>query len=204
MRNDTSAAKRRKNAAQIAIRILASLVILSEGARFAFRIALRSRRTPWPPAPPQAQKGIRWSQWEGAESSWPAHQSRSERNGCPISGRSCRKWGFRSSLIAPQTRASAAMRNDNVSREAAKECSPRRKPWGSATKPKQAQEGRKRLIPDVALVISHVVLLEERKELFLKRVFLVMLFLPGNIFRDRRNIRFAHAEHTVAGLPCEL
>ena len=91
-----------------------------------------------------------------------------------------------------------------VSREAAKECSPRRKPWGSATKPKQALEGRKRLIPDVALVISHVVLLEERKELFLKRVFLVMLFLPGNIFRDRRDMRFAHAEHTVAGLPCEL
>jgi len=69
-------------------------VILSAGARFAFGIALRSRRTPCTPAPAQAQKGIHWLQPDGAESSWSVHHAQSERNGCPISGRSCRKRGF--------------------------------------------------------------------------------------------------------------
>jgi hypothetical protein len=48
---------------------------------------------------------------------------------------------------------------------------------GERHKTYEAPEGRKRLIPDVALVVSHLVLLEERKELFLKRLFLVMFFL---------------------------
>ena len=45
-----------------------------------------------------------------------------------------------------------------------------------------------KLIPDVFLVVGHVVLLEERYKLLLKRMLLVMFFLTGNIFCDGRNI----------------
>ena len=72
---------------------------------------------------------------------------------------------------------------------------------GQRHKPHRAPEGRKKLIPEVSLIVRNVVLLEERNKLLLKRMLPMMLFLFGDIFRDRRNIRFAHAEDAVPGLP---
>jgi hypothetical protein len=87
------------------------------------------------------------------------------------------------------------------SREAAQECSPRRKPWVSTAHDSQAPVGRKKLIPDVPLVVCDVVPLEECDVFVLKRVFPMMCLLRGNVFCDRRDTRFAHTEHSVSGLP---
>jgi hypothetical protein len=92
----------------------------------------------------------------------------------------------------------------DASREAAKECSPRRKPWVSATTCNQAPEGRKKLIPDVSLVVGYVVFLQERCKLLLEGMFVMMLFLLGDIFCDCGDIRLAHAEDAVSGLPGEF
>jgi len=75
---------------------------------------------------------------------------------------------------------------------------------GERPGPHRAPKGRKKLIPNVSLVVRNIVLLEKRNKLLLKRMRLMMLFLFGDLFRDRRDIRFAHAEHTVSGLPCEF
>ncbi len=53
------------------------------------------------------------------------------------------------------------------SREAAQECSPRHKPWDRGARLNQAPEGRKKLIPNISLVVGHFVFLQERHELFL-------------------------------------
>jgi hypothetical protein len=54
----------------------------------------------------------------------------------------------------------------------------------------QSPEGAKEttLIPNIPLVIFHMILLQERHILLLKRMFLMMLLLPGDVFGDRRNI----------------
>ena len=57
--------------------------------------------------------------------------------------------------------------------------------WRDAMQPRQ---GRKKLIPEVFLVIGHIVLLEERNELLLKRMLFVMLLLSGNISSRRGDV----------------
>src|SRR5437899_7512723 len=68
----------------------------------------------------------------------------------------------------------------------------------------RAPEGRKKLIPDVSLVVGYVVPLEECDKLLLKRMLFVMLFLSCNIFCDSCDIRLAHTENAVSGLPGEF
>ena len=88
------------------------------------------------------------------------------------------------------------------SREAAQECSPRRKPWVLSRRFGKPRRGeRKKLIPYVSLIVGHVVLLQERNEFVLERMLLMMLFLFRDIFCDGCDVGFAHAEDTVSGLP---
>jgi hypothetical protein len=63
-----------------------------------------------------------------------------------------------------------------------------------------APEVRKKLIPNVSLVIRHIVLFEECDELLLKRMSLMMFLLCGNIFCDRFSVRLAHTEDSISGL----
>jgi len=58
----------------------------------------------------------------------------------------------------------------DASREAAKECSPRRKPWVGCGQPNKAPKGRKKrnLIPDVLLVVLQLILLQKRYKLLPK------------------------------------
>lgn len=80
----------------------------------------------------------------------------------------------------------------------------------------QAPEGRKRfyatdpkcrsinpLIPYISRIVLHMILLQKRHKLLLKRPLLVMLFLPHDIFRHCHQARFAQAENTVTRLPCK-
>ena len=88
----------------------------------------------------------------------------------------------------------AAKRRKNAAHGASRGWAPR-----TLTSPDGAKETD--LIPDVLLVILHVILLQERHILLLKRMVLMMFLLPGDVFGDRRNIRFANAEHSISGLP---
>ncbi len=103
--------------------------------------------------------------------------------------RSCRQ-------AAPTSPGLAAERRKNAAHGASR--------GGSATNLNQAPEGRKNLIPNISLIVRNVVLLEERNKLLLKRMLLMMVLLIGDIFRDSCNIRFAHAEDPVSGLPREF
>jgi hypothetical protein len=67
------------------------------------------------------------------------------------------------------------------------------------TSPNGAKEAQ--LIPNIPLVIFHIILLQECDELLLKRMLFMMLFLSRNIFRDHANIRLANAKRRVPGLP---
>lgn len=51
----------------------------------------------------------------------------------------------------------------------------------------EARKGRKKLVPAVALVINHMVLLQKRYKFLPKRMLPMVLFLIRNIFRDCRN-----------------
>jgi hypothetical protein len=48
------------------------------------------------------------------------------------------------------------------------------------------------------------VLRQERTELVLERMFLVMFFLASDVFRNRGYVRFTYAEDSVSGLPAEF
>ena len=67
-----------------------------------------------------------------------------------------------------------------------------------------APKGRQKLAPKIFHIVSHIVFLEERQELVLKRMLFVMFLLTGNIFGYGRDVRFAGAEHAVSGLPGEI
>jgi hypothetical protein len=86
-----------------------------------------------------------------------------------------------------------------VSREAAQECSRRRKPWvetGKTPSPQgrrlvhKLKTGRKKLVPDISLIVDHFILLEKRQDFLLKRLLFVMFFLSGDIFCDGCDIRY--------------
>ncbi len=66
---------------------------------------------------------------------------------------------------------------------------------------RQGLKGRKKLIPDISFVMRNMVLLEERNELLLKRMLLVMFLLVRNVFGNSGNVGFADAKHTISGLP---
>src|ERR1700733_3748504 len=67
-----------------------------------------------------------------------------------------------------------------------------------------APEGRKKLVPNIFLVIRHIVLLEESDKLLLICMFPMVFFLLGNVFCYVCDVRFAHAENGVSGLPCKF
>src|SRR5580698_6833189 len=92
-------------------------------------------------------------------------------------------------------------RDSAVSRGAASERSPRRKPWVMTKMTHQPRRGERKLIPQIFLVVSHVVLLKELQELVLKRMPLMMFFLARNVFCQGCDLRFANAEYSVPGLP---
>ena len=130
-------------------------------------------------------------------------------------------------------RKAAPERTDEMrrkpSREAAKECSPRRKPWELFTKETQAPKGRKKImpmlkrfsawarrliltrdahvaypahsIPNVPFVVLNMMFLQKRDELLLKRMLLMMLLLPRDVFGDCPGVRFADPENAVPALP---
>jgi len=74
---------------------------------------------------------------------------------------------------------------------------------GKKEKP-TSPSGAKELVPNVSLVVFHVVFFEERQELFLKRMLFVMFLLFSDVFLNRCDARFADAEYSVAGLPSEV
>ena len=60
------------------------------------------------------------------------------------------------------------------------------------------------LFPNVTRVILHMILLQKRDVLLLKRSLLMMLSLCGDVLRDIVHARLAHAESSISGLPCEF
>jgi hypothetical protein len=60
--------------------------------------------------------------------------------------------------------------------------------------------GRKKLIPDISLIVDHFILLEKRRDFLLKRLLFVMFFLAGDIFCDPCDIRYVNAEDSISGL----
>ena len=119
------------------------------------------------------------------------------------------------------------------SREAAKECSPRRKAWeveGQVTKPRRGERnyacracnsrlgmrlptlkkqrstndvGMNHSIPDIFRIVLNTILLQKGNELFLERMLFMMFLLSGDVFGDGRDAGFTHAEYAVTGLPRE-
>lgn len=85
----------------------------------------------------------------------------------------------------------------------AQEYSPRRQPWVRFGD-REAPEGRKKLTPDIFLIHADFVFRQERTELVLERMFLVMFFLASDVFRNRGYVRFTYAEDSVSGLPAEF
>ena len=73
-------------------------------------------------------------------------------------------------------------------RNAAQECNPRREAWVHAAEAAQAPEGRKKLIPDIPLVVCNLVLLQKRNVLLLERVLLMMFLLRCDVPRNGRHV----------------
>jgi len=61
-------------------------------------------------------------------------------------------------------------------------------------KTERAPKGRKKLIPNISLVVGHVVLLEEGHIFLLKRMLPMMFLLLGDISCDGRGVRLARSE----------
>src|SRR5206468_2218615 len=122
----------------------------------------------------------------------------------------------------PTTEVAAVSIHRHPSSVGAKECSPRREPWADMRRREPAPKGRKKRtplqthpctalslatlhsIPNVLLVVLHVILLQKHDELFLERSCAMMLLLSGNIFRHVGHTRFADAENSVTCLPRKL
>jgi hypothetical protein len=60
--------------------------------------------------------------------------------------------------------------------------------------------GRKKLVPDISLIVDHFILLEKRQDFLLKRLLFVMFFRSGDIFCDGCDIRYVDAEDSISGL----
>ena len=73
---------------------------------------------------------------------------------------------------------------DARSREAAQECSPRRKPWERTPVSEEPCKGGRNSIPEIFFVAGNVVSLEKKQELLLKRAPPVVFFLPRDVSRD--------------------
>ena len=68
-----------------------------------------------------------------------------------------------------------------------------------------APEGRKKdaLFPYVTCIVLDPVLFQKDYKFFLKSDLSMMRFLPPNILNHIRDIRLAHAECSITGLPTE-
>src|SRR5208283_426777 len=121
---------------------------------------------------------------------------------CTRTGRPGRR-AFGARTKAPLARA-GLFYMQGTSRKVAEECSPRRKPWEDYQPATQAPQGRKKLIPNIPLLVRDLIPLKEGYVFLLKRPLSMVLLLRRNILGNRGHIRFAHTESALACLPGKL
>ena len=95
--------------------------------------------------------------------------------------------------MQPTAQAVGTVPQGNASPEGAKENYAGLKPFGNWTRRTILVRDRRtanpaRSIPNVTFVVLNMILFQKRDELFLKRMFLVMLLLSRDVFSDRRDM----------------